>query len=550
MEVTDKNGRFKVEVTSIVTEIVIGTTTVAGGVSGRVLYDNAGIVGELDLSAIYVPTSRIISTTGPLSGGGDLSADRTLSIPKATTLVDGYLSAADWTIFNGKQATISLTTTGTGAATFISNVLNIPTPAAATFTSLTTTGSSGASTLIAGVLNIPTYTLAGLGGVPTSRTLTINGTTQDLSADRTFTISTGITIGTTAITSGTVGRVLFQGTGNVVSQSTNLFWDITNNRLGLGTSSPLARQHILTTSDQPLLINTSGNIEVAQFFGSAFVSTENYAGFRIIATTNGVPYIGLNTSSNVAGNVAGSQKAYIGYWGDDFGFASVGYSNGTHAIAWSTTTGNVKIGGVSNGKSTFTDAGYKLDVNGTARVQGLTTIRTLASSYNSPLIVENTGSAAVDNKNVATFIGARGNASNIDDNTNIGIWQKSNIVNNYGVVNYFNSGGNLAAYFGAQFVNHGASPTGNLLFGTVQNGAPSTRMTLFSTGNLAINTTTDVTSSKLTIESTTQGFLPPRMTTTQKNAIATPATGLVVFDLTLNKLCVRGASAWETITSL
>jgi hypothetical protein len=40
------------------------------------------------------------------------------------------------------------------------------------------------------------------------------------------------------------------------------------------------------------------------------------------------------------------------------------------------------------------------------------------------------------------------------------------------------------------------------------------------------------------------------MTTTEKNAIATPAAGLVVYDSTLNKLCVRTASAWETITSL
>jgi hypothetical protein len=69
-------------------------------------------------------------------------------------------------------------------------------------------------------------------------------------------------------------------------------------------------------------------------------------------------------------------------------------------------------------------------------------------------------------------------------------------------------------------------------------------------GNVLVGTTTDVASSKLTVESTTQGFLPPRMTTTQKNAIASPATGLVVFDTTLNKLCVRGASAWETITSV
>jgi hypothetical protein len=66
------------------------------------------------------------------------------------------------------------------------------------------------------------------GYVPTSRMLTINGTAYDLSADRSWTISTGITIGTTAITSGTVGRVLFEGTGNVVQESANLFWDNTN----------------------------------------------------------------------------------------------------------------------------------------------------------------------------------------------------------------------------------------------------------------------------------------------------------------------------------
>lgn len=56
-------------------------------------------------------------------------------------------------------------------------------------------------------------------------------------------------------------------------------------------------------------------------------------------------------------------------------------------------------------------------------------------------------------------------------------------------------------------------------------------------------------SAKLDVQSTTQGILFPRMTTTEKNAISSPAAGLVVYDTTLNKLCVRGASAWQTITS-
>jgi hypothetical protein len=64
-------------------------------------------------------------------------------------------------------------------------------------------------------------------------------------------------------------------------------------------------------------------------------------------------------------------------------------------------------------------------------------------------------------------------------------------------------------------------------------------------GNVATNA-----SAALEVISTTKGFLPPRMTTTQKNAISTPASGLVVYDSTLNKLAVYTGSAWETVTSI
>ena len=51
-------------------------------------------------------------------------------------------------------------------------------------------------------------------------------------------------------------------------------------------------------------------------------------------------------------------------------------------------------------------------------------------------------------------------------------------------------------------------------------------------------------SAALQIDGTNKGFLPPRMTTTQKNAISSPAEGLVVYDLTLHKLCYYNGSAW------
>jgi len=69
-------------------------------------------------------------------------------------------------------------------------------------------------------------------------------------------------------------------------------------------------------------------------------------------------------------------------------------------------------------------------------------------------------------------------------------------------------------------------------------------------GSLAVGTGSSLASAILTVDSTTRGFLPPRMTTTQKNAIATPATGLVVFDTTLAKLAVYTGAGWETVTSI
>jgi hypothetical protein len=53
--------------------------------------------------------------------------------------------------------------------------------------------------------------------------------------------------------------------------------------------------------------------------------------------------------------------------------------------------------------------------------------------------------------------------------------------------------------------------------------------------------------SLLDIRSTTKGVLLPRMTTTQRNAIASPTTGLMVWDSTLTSLAQYTGSAWSVI---
>ena len=108
-----------------------------------------------------------LNTTAPLSFNG---ATKTFSISQAGASTNGFLSSTDWNTFNNKQNAITLTTTG----------------------------SSGAATLIGSTLNIPNYSSALSGYVPTSRQLTINGTSYDLSADRSWSVGTVTSIGVTA----------------------------------------------------------------------------------------------------------------------------------------------------------------------------------------------------------------------------------------------------------------------------------------------------------------------------------------------------------------
>ncbi len=61
---------------------------------------------------------------------------------------------------------------------------------------------------------------------------------------------------------------------------------------------------------------------------------------------------------------------------------------------------------------------------------------------------------------------------------------------------------------------------------------------------VGVGTTTPDASSMLEITSTTKGFLMPRMTTAERTAIATPATGLQVYDTTTNTQWFYNGTVW------
>lgn len=73
----------------------------------------------------------------------------------------------------------------------------------------------------------------------------------------------------------------------------------------------------------------------------------------------------------------------------------------------------------------------------------------------------------------------------------------------------------------------------------------------FTHAQVGIGTTTPDASSLLELSSTSKGLLTPRMTTDQRNAIVSPADGLVVYDTTLKLIYyyVSSTSSWSPIAS-
>jgi len=396
---------------------------------------------------------------------------------------------------------------------------------------------------------------------------------------------TGLTVGTTPISSGTIGRVLFQGTGNVLQQSSSLFWDSTNNRLGIGTSTPSYQLHVVgsagfdngASGDSITLLNggfiqsglirfrgfstnfilqdnsyntkfaisTAGNLSYFNTGGNVAINTTTDAGFRLdvngTARVSGNAHFGTGVAVTVGTDQVISMRSstttarfYLqnsGTGTNSLSGVSFDLSNSifeiTNRQASGTTafitngaermrvasTGNVLIG-------TTTDAGFRLDVNGTARVA------------NSLDINNNNGIAiARVNANLTVASGGASPFSIIDFkappaiNGTVGL-PSGRIV----------SGFDNTVYAGTRV--------------TIQNATgPSTYVDVLSVygTSVGIGILNPSSSALLDLTSTTKGFLPPRMTTTQKNAIASPATGLQVFDTTLNQMSYYNGTTWTNI---
>lgn len=83
---------------------------------------------------------------------------------------------------------------------------------------------------------------------------------------------------------------------------------------------------------------------------------------------------------------------------------------------------------------------------------------------------------------------------------------------------------------------------------TISTSRNNTNIALMpGSGGVALGISTPAGSATLDISSTSKGFLPPRMTTTQRDNISSPAKGLTIFNDTTNHLNVYNGSAWVDV---
>jgi len=229
--------------------------------------------------------------------------------------------------------------------------------------------------------------------VPTSRTLTINGVTQDLSANRTFTISAGIS------GSGTIGKIpLFTGTTAIGDSNLEELASYFN------MTKPLNINYSIATGGAALLVDLNN---VSSTGTTLFLHNAGTGNLMFAQKADNTQAFLIAGNGNVSiGNVTGNSKLQIN------GNAAIGYSSPTTAPTNGLVVdGNVGIGTTSpSGKlNVFTGlSGATLDI--VNQLSGSISFGNGSGSTTAPTIV------CKSNSNTAlTFIAATNDTNTTGD---------------------------------------------------------------------------------------------------------------------------------------
>lgn len=292
-----------------------------------------------DIVDVMVYTGIALTGTAPMSFNTTTGA---ISISQATTSTNGYLSSTDWNTFNSKQATISLTTTGSsGSATFITNTLNIP-----TYT-LSGLGGQASSTNLTSLSGL-TYVSASFVKMTAANTFSLDTNTYYLASNPSgYTNNTGTVTSVAALTLGTTGTDLTStvATGtttpvitlNVPSASatnrgvlTSADWSTFNNKQGTITLTTTGSSGAATFSTNTLNIpnytlaglgGQASSTNLTSLSGLTFVSTSfvKMTAAGTFALDTNTYYLASNPSgyTNNTGTVTSVAALTLGTTGTD-----------------------------------------------------------------------------------------------------------------------------------------------------------------------------------------------------------------------------------------
>lgn len=183
---------------------------------------------QSSLTGLLYATSGVVSAVGLGVANGVASLDSNGRLPISQLSTSAMEIKGDWdaslnspSLANGtgnmgdvyRCSVAGSVNFGAGSVTFIVGDLVYYTGSVwqiiANSFNLTTSGSNGSASLTGRILNIPTYTLTGLGGVASTRSLTINGTAYDLSADRSWNIPSSPQARTVTTQTATLNQQVF-----------------------------------------------------------------------------------------------------------------------------------------------------------------------------------------------------------------------------------------------------------------------------------------------------------------------------------------------------
>jgi len=426
-----------------------------------------------------------------------------LGTTNTTTLTMASLSASRVVTFPDANSNTIIPTTAT-ASQWVTNVTSggVQTKAQPAFSDIS--GTLNLATQVTGILPVANGGTA-LSTTPTNGQLLIgNGTNYTLA---TLTAGSGVTIsngsgsitisadGTALVTTitGTANQVLANGSTSPQSgavtltlpQSIATTSGVQFNALGLGTSSPATTGQIQTTG-----ISKFGS-------SSAFTTIASHEFVWVSAVGS---FIDVYLSGSISNTSAGGANAAL----------EIQSSLTKGSGSWTTADGILNNPTFSIGTNLTSGCVFR-------------SIATLSSG--SGLTVSSLFGFQAQTPSAGGFTGTLTN--------HYGFYSEALAVgtNRYGARLLAPTGGTIAitAYVDNLSVGYNVTP-------------PSSGAII--SGSVAIGSSSATASAILALTSTTQGFLPCAMTTNQKNAIVSPASGLVVYDNTLNDLQFYNGSAW------